>query len=155
MLSAKFVNMPLDQVDSGIEDGLRQILEFFQVDRCGLIRLVLDKVSFQITHIAFSDNIPPVPEGVELPRSLYPWTYEKLAENNEVLSISRLDDLPAEANIDRQTCIEWGIRFDWAEVKENPGLGFSSMRERVKLIHGEFSITTKTPGTGVCLAANR
>jgi signal transduction histidine kinase len=27
-----------------------------------------------------------------------------------VLSISRLDDLPAEANVDRQTCIEWGIR---------------------------------------------
>jgi hypothetical protein len=26
-----------------------------------------------------------------------------------VQSISRLDDLPAEANTDRQTCIEWGI----------------------------------------------
>ena len=109
-LSARFVNMPPDQVDSEIEDGLRQILEFFQVDRCALLRLLPGKTSWQITHIASSDDVPPVPEGVELPRSLYPWTYEKLAEKHEVLSISRLDDLPAEANIDRQTCIEWGIR---------------------------------------------
>jgi PAS domain S-box-containing protein len=109
-LSARFVNMPADQVDSEIEDGLKQILEFFQVDRCGLLRLLLDKTAFQITHVASSDDVPPVPEGVELPRSLYPWTYEKLTENNEALSVSRLDDLPADANVDRQTCIEWGIR---------------------------------------------
>ncbi len=109
-LSARFVNIPPDQVDSEIEDGLRQILEFFQVDRCALLRLLPGKTSWQITHIASSDNVPPVPVGVGLPRSIYPWTYEKLAEKHEVLSISRLDDLPAEANVDRQTCIEWGIR---------------------------------------------
>ena len=109
-LSARFVNIPPDQVDAEIEHGLRRILEFFQVDRCGLLRLLLDKTAFQITHVASSDDVPPVPEGVELPRSLYPWTYEKLTENNEALSVSRLDDLPADANVDRQTCIEWGIR---------------------------------------------
>jgi signal transduction histidine kinase len=36
-----------------------------------------------------------------------------------------------------------GIGFDWAEVKENPGLGFSSMRERARLIHGELSIQSQ------------
>jgi signal transduction histidine kinase len=36
-----------------------------------------------------------------------------------------------------------GIGFDWAEAKENPGLGFSSMRERARLIHGEFSIKSE------------
>jgi signal transduction histidine kinase len=108
-LSARFVNMPPDRVDAEIEDGLRQILEFFQVDRCAMLRLLLAKTSFQITHIATSDNVPPVPEGVELPRSIYPWIYEKLAEKQEMVYISRLDDLPAEANVDRQTCIEWGI----------------------------------------------
>jgi len=47
------------------------------------------------------------PSGrAELPRSLYPWAYEMLAEKHEVMSVSRLDDLPAEAKVDRQTCIE-------------------------------------------------
>ena len=109
-LSARFVNMPPDRVDSEIENGLRQILEFGHVDRCALLRLLPDKSTFRITHAAFSDDVPPVSAGIELPRSLYPWAYEKLAEKHEVVSISRLDDLPAEANADRQTCIERGIR---------------------------------------------
>ena len=109
-LSARFVIIPPDRVDSEIEDGLRKILEFFQVDHCALLRILPGKTSWQITHIASSDDVPPVPVGVELPRSLYPWAYEKLVEKHEVVSISRLDDLPAEANVDRQTCIEWGIR---------------------------------------------
>ena len=36
-----------------------------------------------------------------------------------------------------------GIGFDWAEAKENPGLGFSSMRERARLINGELSIQSQ------------
>jgi formate hydrogenlyase transcriptional activator len=113
-LSARFVNIPPDRVDSEIENGLGKILEFFQVDHCGLIRTLPGKTSYQITHIASSiassDDVPPIPAGVDLPRSIYPWAYEKLIEKHEAVSISRLDDLPAEANTDRQTCIEWGIR---------------------------------------------
>jgi signal transduction histidine kinase len=36
-----------------------------------------------------------------------------------------------------------GIGFDSAEVKEKPGLGLSSIRERVRLIHGELSIQSQ------------
>jgi signal transduction histidine kinase len=68
------------------------------------------KTSWQITHVASSDDVPPVPVGTELPISINPWAYDKLSRKREVLSISRLDDLPAEANVDRQTWIEWGIR---------------------------------------------
>ena len=109
-LSARFVNLPPDRVDSEIENELRQVLEFFRVDRCSLLRLVPGKASWQITHTASSGNVPTRPAGVELPSSLYPWAYEKLAEKHEVMSVSRLDDLPAEANVDRQTCIKWNIR---------------------------------------------
>ena len=109
-LSARFVNIRPDRVDSEIEHSLRQTLEFFRVDRCGLLQILRSKNSFQITHVVSSDDAPPVPVGVELPRSLYPWAYERLAEKHEVMSVSRLDDLPAEADVDRQTCIEWSIR---------------------------------------------
>jgi signal transduction histidine kinase len=36
-----------------------------------------------------------------------------------------------------------GIGFDSAEVQKQPGLGFSSMRERARLIRGEFSIESE------------
>ncbi len=104
------MDIPPDRVDSEIEHGLKQILEFFQVDRCALLRSFPNKTSWQITHVATVEDVPPVPLGVELPVSLHPWAYDKLIRKGAVLSFSRLDDLPAEANIDRQTWIEWGIR---------------------------------------------
>jgi signal transduction histidine kinase len=36
-----------------------------------------------------------------------------------------------------------GIGFNWVEVQKQPGLGFSSMRERARLIHGELSIQSE------------
>jgi formate hydrogenlyase transcriptional activator len=109
-LSARFVNIPPDRVDSEIDRGLRQILEFFQVDRAGLMRSLPDRSAHQITHGVYGENVPSVPLGVKLPRSLYPWAYRKLVEKHEVVSFSRLDDLPAEANVDKQTYAKWGIR---------------------------------------------
>lgn len=108
-LSARFVNITTERVDPEIEGGLRQILEFFQADRCSLLRILPDKASWQITHIVSSGHVPPHTAGTELPRSLFPWVYDKLTKQNEAVFISKLDDLPAEANIDRQSCIEWGI----------------------------------------------
>lgn len=109
-ISASLVNIPPDRVDSEIERGLRRMLEFFQVDRAGLIRSFPDRSGHQITHGVYSENVPSVPVGVELPRSIYPWVYEKLAEKHEVVSFSRLDDLPPEANVDKQTYAKWGVR---------------------------------------------
>ena len=71
-LSARFVNIPPDRVDSEIDCGLRQILEFFQVDRAGLMRSLPDRSAYQITHGVYSEDVPPVPIGVELPRSITP-----------------------------------------------------------------------------------
>ena len=109
-LSARFVNIPPGRVDSEIAYGLRQILEFFQVDRVALVRALPDRPTYQITHCVYGKDVPAVPVGVELPRSLYPWAFEKLVEKHEVVSFSRLDDLPPDANVDRQTYAEWGIR---------------------------------------------
>jgi PAS domain S-box-containing protein len=109
-LSARFVNIPPDRVDSEIYYGLRQILEFFQVDRAGLMRSLPDRSAYQITHGVYSEDVPSVPVGVELQRTIYPWASEKLVEKHEVVSFSRLDDLPPEANVDKQTYAEWGIR---------------------------------------------
>jgi signal transduction histidine kinase len=43
-----------------------------------------------------------------------------------------------------------GMGFDPLEVRRMPGLGLSSMRERVQLIHGEFLIQSQ-PGKGAVI----
>jgi signal transduction histidine kinase len=44
-----------------------------------------------------------------------------------------------------------GIGFDPAEVRQKPGLGLASMRERIQLVQGEFSITSQ-PGQGTAVS---
>jgi formate hydrogenlyase transcriptional activator len=109
-LSARFVIIPPDRVDSEIEAALKQLLDFFKVDRCALLRTLPGKTSWLITHVANVENIPPVPVRIELPRSIHPWAYDKLTQRREVVCFSRLEDVPAEADVDKKTWIEWGIR---------------------------------------------
>ena len=42
-LSARFVNLPPEAVDREIERSLKAILDFFQVDRAGLVRVIPEK----------------------------------------------------------------------------------------------------------------
>lgn len=109
-LSARFVNVPSDRVDEEIERALKGVLKFFQVDRCGLLQTLPGK-TWRITHVAASEDVPPVPVGVQLTvRKTNPWAYNKLIVKREVLNVSSLDDLPIEAKVDKKTWIGWGIR---------------------------------------------
>ncbi|MCK7497240.1 MAG: hypothetical protein MZW92_45215 [Comamonadaceae bacterium] len=108
-LSARFVNISSEKVDAEIERSLKRIYEFFSCDRCALLEGMPDEHLWEITHIAAAENAPPVPVGTKLPAAITPWVFEKLAKN-EIMAFSNLDDLPAEANVDKQTMLEWGIR---------------------------------------------
>ena len=102
-ISARFINIAPDQVDLEIESALRQILEFFRVDRCGLVRVSPNDNSFRITHVAYDSDIPPVPENTDLSLNLFPWVYEKIIKQHQVVSFTRRDELPSEAAVDKQT----------------------------------------------------
>jgi hypothetical protein len=63
-VSARFVNIAPERLDGAIENALKMILEYFEVERCGLLRAMPEKTSWQITHVACTADIPPVPAGV-------------------------------------------------------------------------------------------
>ena len=109
-LSAQFIHLPSERLDDEIELALKRVLEFFQVDRCGLLHLLPDKNLWKISHVANSEHAPPIPIGTELPQSIHPWAYEKLAIKGEVVSFARVEDMPDEARVDKQTWVDWGIR---------------------------------------------
>jgi transcriptional regulator with GAF, ATPase, and Fis domain len=108
-ISARFVNLPPEAVDREIELALKAILKFFQVDRAGLVRGLPEKNLFQITHIAYSENIPPVPTRIEHSQAIHPWAYDKLVRKQEGVAFSSIDDLPPEAEVDKKTWKEWRI----------------------------------------------
>jgi len=109
-LSAKFVNVPVEQVDEEIHDAMREVLNFFKADRFALLDTFPNNNSWIITHCVSRAGVPSVPVGTVLSASINPWAYEKLIMKREVLSFSKIDDLPAEADMDKITWIGWGIR---------------------------------------------
>ncbi|MGD8252135.1 MAG: sigma 54-interacting transcriptional regulator [Desulfobacterales bacterium] len=109
-LSARFINLPTERIDDEIENALQMVMDFFQVDRCGLLHCLPERDVWKITHAVYSAHATPVPIGTELPRSINPWAYERLAEKGEAVSFSRVDDMPDEAHVDKQTWKDWGIR---------------------------------------------
>ncbi len=54
-ISARFVKLPSNQVDTEIERALKQILEFFDVDRCGILGVSEDK-QFLLERPRFGDE---------------------------------------------------------------------------------------------------
>ena len=113
-LSARFIHLPYTRLDTEIERALNKVLDFFQVDRCALLRVLPDKDAWEITHVAYSEHAEQVPVGTELPRSINPWAYEKLVIKGEVLSFSTFSDVPDKAHVDKQTWKGWGIRSNLA-----------------------------------------
>ena len=97
-----------DQIDSEIDDALKQILEFFQVDRCALLEFQKDKAFVRITHAANGEGIEPISRDLNLAEH-FPWCYEQLTQGRYLI-IGRPEDYPEEALKDRQSQDAMGIK---------------------------------------------
>ena len=90
--------------------SLKRIYEFFGGDLCALLVVLPDKATWKITHFAAIGDISVIPGGSEFRSSICPWSFDKVIQKREPFSFTRLDDLPTEAGVDKQTFLQWGIR---------------------------------------------
>ncbi len=132
-LSARLVALPPEQVDDEIRNSLKEVLIFFQIDRCNLMRLLPGKTHFIVTHNADINSISPYPLDTPVPVSLFPWISEKL-QKDEVISFARLEELPEEAATDKPAVEKFGIRSGLyipiaALTSAEYSLGISSAKE--------------------------
>jgi hypothetical protein len=107
-LSARFINLSFDQIDSEIEYGLKQVLDTFKLDRCGLFEAFPEKNEAYLRHIVLAEGIAPVPIGVNLFPG-YPWIANRLFAGRTVAD--SMDNLPIEATIDKKSAAQMGWRF--------------------------------------------
>ena len=55
-VSARFVRVPADRLDGEIENALKAVLEFFQVDRCGLLLTWQDRSALQVAYVQYAND---------------------------------------------------------------------------------------------------
>jgi two-component system, LuxR family, sensor kinase FixL len=128
-LSATFVDLPADQIDSEIESALGQIVEALGIERSGFGEMSADQSKFVITHSYEVPGVPPSPRMIV--DEQMPWFAQKI-RHGDALRLARLpDDLPAEAAAERAYCSQSGLKSHLTiPLKERglvvAGIGFNS-----------------------------
>jgi formate hydrogenlyase transcriptional activator len=107
-LSAHFIRLPASEIDSAIAAGLRDIIDFLDVDRSTLFEFSDDGQSLSATHSVAREGIEPFPPGPF--QATIPWYYDQLAHGTTVI-LNRLPaDLPPGAEREREYVRRVGLR---------------------------------------------
>jgi two-component system sensor kinase FixL len=106
-LSASFVNLPPNKVGNEINRGLRSITEFFDADRCTIGLFSEDGTRLASAFEYRSAEAEPAPEF--LTKEQMPWYIGQLIRGNPVI-MNRVEDLPPEAENERQLCLSKGMK---------------------------------------------
>lgn len=132
-ISARFVNIPSDQIDGEIEDAQRRVCECLGLDLSALWQWsVEDPESLTMSHIYRSMEGPPVPEPMNA-QEHFPWCMQQL-KAGRIIAVSSMDELPAEAVRDQETWRNFGVKTSLTfplAVGDGPPIGalsFNTMR---------------------------
>ena len=108
-ISAYFVNLPADRIDDEIKESQRRICEYLGLDRSALWQFS-DKEPGKVllTHV-FQPPKALLPDEPLDAGTSFPWTSNQVLRK-EIVAISRLADLPPEADCDRESFQRLGVR---------------------------------------------
>ena len=106
-LSADFINLPLDQVDKKINDGLKLMVESLGIDRSLLHVFSEDKQNLRLTHFY-------VKPGIKEPSSIItskdqPYLTKTILKG-EIVGFERIDDLHQKAKLERKYLRQQGVK---------------------------------------------
>jgi transcriptional regulator with GAF, ATPase, and Fis domain len=108
-ISTLFINLPAERIDSEINKAQRLICEFLDLDRSTLFQVSEnDHDTLLMTHICQPPGSRPPPERMNV-NQFWPWSIQKVMAG-EMLTISKMTDLPAEASRDRESFAIYGSR---------------------------------------------
>lgn len=105
-LSSRLAGSPRRQVDLEVKDALRRIVEFFNADRGIIYQVLRDEgkvfVSERVER-GVQNTLPPFLDA----RGQFPWLYEQILVKHQTVNIPSIDELPAEAALDREGLLSW------------------------------------------------
>jgi transcriptional regulator with GAF, ATPase, and Fis domain len=107
-ISARFVGVPAREVDQQIEDALRKICEFHQIDHASLWQASEAPDVLLLTHVFRDPSLRPRPDRMTGGES-FPWAQSKVLRK-EIVCVPDVRDVPPEAATDLQTWRQYSVR---------------------------------------------
>jgi transcriptional regulator with GAF, ATPase, and Fis domain len=110
-ITSSLVNPDPDHLDRLINEGLQKILDSIGIDRAVLWkREAPDKDRFVISHLRSRPGTGPQEIPAFLSSDSYPWITNRVLQGKET-QYSRINDLPDEAAIDKESIRKFGPKF--------------------------------------------
>ena len=106
-LSARFVNLPPDRVDSQIAHELKMLAKFFEVDRVTVFEISEIDQRLHTVHSFTRSNVAPAPSQIEFHRLT--WAQKKLF-NGDMVIFSDPGKLPPDAVAEKEFLQSQGVR---------------------------------------------
>jgi len=134
-LSAAFINSASDAIDKEIEHGLELIVRFLGADRGSVAQFSEDERTLEVTHSYVAPGGKPSPTTTTQDQRLL-W-YTETLRNGEMVVLENLpDDLPKQAVVEKQFCIEQGLKshicvpLSMGKALPKGAIGFSYLHGR-------------------------
>lgn len=132
-ISARFVNLPADQIDGEIADAQRRVCECLGLDLSSLWQWSVETPGFvTLTHLYRPLGGPPLPELMDA-QEYFPWCLQQMTAG-KVIAVST-ERAPAEAARDQEIWRHYGIKSSLTfplSVGGEPfigALGFNTVQE--------------------------
>jgi len=107
-LSSRFVNLPAGEVDREIMEAERRLCELLDLDISAVWQWSAGPPGcFMLTHY-YSAQDGPQP-SMQLSDSEFPW-FRQLMLEGRIVPIASLEEMPAEAALDRENCRRLGVK---------------------------------------------
>ena len=104
-LSARFVNLPSDEVNGAIQHAQRDIVEALKLDRSTLFMFGQANGEMRVTH-DWARTETPIVEIPESGQTAFPWAFEQVLAG-KVVAFSSVDEMPAS---DREGLLKVGVK---------------------------------------------
>jgi len=106
-LSAAFVNVDPEEVDPELNVALDRLGQFFDLDRAQLNEFD-DRGQMRVTHTWSALGVEPIPLGTVWSAAIP--EVEEVVRRGEIFSFSRLEEIPEEFRLARETYREVGVK---------------------------------------------
>ncbi len=106
-ISSKFINLPFDQIDQKIDDGLELIAKQLDIERISLLQFSQNKSQLNLTHTYAIDSRQRAP--IFSVSEQLPWFSESL-RRGKTLRISKIGEMPEEEVAEKKYAKEQGFK---------------------------------------------
>jgi len=111
-LSTSFINLAAARIDEEIDAALQRVVTVLDVDRCTLFAVSSKTGDLEVTHAAARPDVR-VMTGAFAARAMLPYSLGVVMAG-QTLMLSRMDDLPPTATIDRASYAQFGQKSNVA-----------------------------------------